>query len=195
MDKNFLEYFKEFAFLKIEDLKLLYGLARLKKVQAGEKIINIGELSTYGIVVLRGLLRNYVLTAEGEERTLLLSSEKMATGSYASYLHGKPSTECVEAIEPSLILLIDIQKADKLADKNPRVMKLKNKQLRMTIAEAVERLEFYILLSPEERFLHIQEKRPDFIQRVPQKYLASYLGITTVSLSRIKARVARKGTE
>jgi hypothetical protein len=65
---------------------------------------------------------------------------------------------------------------------------LYNEGLKEAFREAIMRVEFFTVLSPEQRYKTLLEESPELIQRVPQKYLASYLGITTVSLSRIRNR-------
>jgi len=58
------------------------------------------------------------------------------------------------------------------------------------LKEAMERIESFVLLSPTERYLKLIEEKPDIVNRVPDKYLSTYLGITPVSLSRIRKRIA-----
>ena len=193
MNIPFLNYIKQYTFLTLGDIKLVWGVAKLKRVKAGEQIIRIGDLNYHGVVPLKGLLRNYYITSEGEERTMFIVSKGMATGSGECILFGKPSDLTVEAIEPSLVLLVNSKKILELAERHPRMLALQNKRFRMNIAEAAEQVRFYTVLSPEERYIEYRDKNPKLIKRVPQKHLASYLGMTPVSLSRIKKRVAEKG--
>lgn len=193
MDKTYINFFKQFPFVNIEDLRLIYYLGKIKTVKEGERIINVGDNNNKGIFVLKGLLRSFILTADGEERTLLLSKQGMHVGSHATTFYDKPSIESIEAIEPSILLLFDTKELEALSKNHPSLILLGNKILQKSLAEAIDRIIFYTVFSPEERYISFRDKYPDLIQRVPQKYLASYLGITTVSLSRIKSRIAKRG--
>ena len=101
MEKSVIEYFKTFPFIGLEDIKLIYSLGKLKRIKAGEIIIKAGDINYNGIFVLNGLLRNYVITNDGEERTLLFCKEGNQTGSHSTIFYNKPSTENIEAIENS----------------------------------------------------------------------------------------------
>ncbi len=193
MDKTYINFFKQFPFVNLENLRLIYYLGKIKTVKEGERVINIGDSNNKGIFVLKGLLRSFILTADGEERTLLLSKQGMHAGSHATIFYNKPSIESIDAIEPSVLLLFDTNELETLSKNNSNLILLGNKILQKSLAEAIERIIFYTVFSPEERYISFRDKYPDLIQRVPQKYLASYLGITTVSLSRIKSRTAKRG--
>jgi CRP-like cAMP-binding protein len=189
MEKSVIEYFKTFPFIGLDDIKLIYSLGQLKRIKAGEIIIKIGELNYSGIFVLKGLLRNYIITNDGEERTLLFCKEGNQTGSHSTIFYNKPAKENIEAIEDSVVFMLNSEVADKIAGKHPKLLKLQNNILKKVLAESVERIIFFTTLSPEERFKELCTKQPNLVKRVPQKYLASYVGVTTVSLSRIKSRI------
>lgn len=193
MYEPFVKYFKSFKFLSLSDLKLIYSIASIKKVNAGEILVREGEVNYYVIIILKGLIRNYVITSKGEERTTLLAKEGMQVAAPESLFSGAPSFEFIETIEPSILIYVDSQKFNKLIKKHPNLLLLKSKNMEKAIVRAIDRVQFFTVLSPEERFIELQNKYPEFIQRVPQKYLASFIGVTTVSFSRIKARVYHKG--
>lgn len=192
MDKSFLDYFKKHKFLALEDLRLLYGIVSLKKIKAGEVIINEGDMFHYAVFVKKGLLRNYIITSDGEDRTLYFASEGMQTTCPETVFLNKPSIETVEALEDSFLIYLDTIKFNKLSKKRPTLLRLKINNMEKGVMHSVERVRFFTVLSPEERFVHFRNKNPDLIQRIPQKYLASFLGVTTVSLSRIKSRITKK---
>ena len=192
MEDSIIEYFRTFPFIGLDDIKLIYSLGKLKRIKAGEIIIKAGEINYNGIFVLKGLLRNYVITNDGEERTLLFCKEGDQTGSHSTIFYNKPATENIEAIENSVIFMLNSEVAEKITAKHPKLLKLQNNILKKILAESVERIIFFTILSPEERFIHLCTKQPNLVKRVPQKYLASYIGVTTVSLSRIKSRIKEK---
>ena len=130
---------------------MIYSLGKLKRVKAGEIIIKVGELNYNGIFVLKGLLRNYLITNDGEERTILFCKEGDQTGSHSTIFHNKPATENIEAIENSVIFMLNSEVAEKITAKHPMLLKLQNNILKKVLAESVERIIFFTILSPEER--------------------------------------------
>lgn len=180
-----------FPFLKEEDINLLLSISVIREIPAEEVLVKEGEINASVFLVLKGLLRSFATTSAGEERTILLSKETMRTASTNSFLHNLPSEITIESIEPSLILIIDSNKFTQLARANENITTLAIKGMKDFLTDAMERLTFFTVLTPVERFISFREKHKDLIQRVPQKYLASFLGVTTVSLSRIKARIAK----
>lgn len=192
MNQSFVDYFRKFRFLSFSDLKLIYSIASIKKVQAEQLLVREGETFYHVIIILKGLVRNYVITSKGEERTTLLAKEGMQVATPESLFSATPSFEFIEAVEPSILVYIDSRKFNKLIKKHPNLLLLKSRNMEKAIVKTINRVRFFTLLSPEERFIELQNKYPEFIQRVPQKYLASFIGVTTVSFSRIKARVYLK---
>ena len=87
------------------------------------------------------------------------------------------------------ILEMNFEKFEELSKRNVGLLKLRILTNNKLLNRMYERLESFILYTPEERFQHLLETRPDLCERIPDKYLASFLGITPVSLSRIKKRL------
>jgi CRP-like cAMP-binding protein len=192
MNENLIKAFKKFNFLRVSDLAVLLSLSSFKMYSKGETIAQEGDKFEYVLLIRRGIIRNYLLTPDGAERTVKLSKEKDITTSAASFLYGKASTEYLEAIEETSVIMIDTKKLREASEDNIRILRLINEGLKEAFSETIMRIEFFTTLSPEQRYKKIMEHSPELIQRVPQKFLASYLGITTVSLSRIKTRFSSR---
>lgn len=189
---NILDHLKQYKFLSLEDMRLLAGIGKLKTYKKGQLISSAGQVNYKTVIVVKGLIRAYTNTSNGEEITLAFATAGMELASPPSVFKDLPSIDTIEAIENSIVFEADTRKFEALAKKHLRISQFHNKLLKKTLLIATERIEFYLTLNPEERFQHIQKNKPDLIQRVPQKYLASYIGITEVSLSRLKARVGSK---
>ena len=99
-------------------------------------------------------------------------------------------TVTIEALEPSILLYLDTRKLDKISRNSPVLLRFKISNMQDGMMAIVNRVKFLTDLTPEERYLYLRDNHPKLIQRVSQIYLASYIGITPVSLSRIKARLA-----
>ncbi len=189
MDNGFKEAFNRFKFLKLTDLVALFKIATLKSYKKGEIIAEPGKVFEYAFLIRKGLIRTYVITPEGEEKTIRLALEKDFTSCGQSMLFGKASTEYLEAMEDCKVIAINIQKLNKLCEDNIRILRLHHEGIKEAFGDAIERVEFFTILTPEQRYQRIMDESPELIQRVPQKFLASYLGVTTVSLSRIRTRL------
>ena len=188
MNDNFIDAFKRFSFLKATDLVRLFRTCSLKTFKKGEMVARAGVYCEYAFLIRKGIIRTYVLNAEGEEKTIRLAKEKDFTGCFMSFLHGQVSTEYLHAIEDCRVIAINTKKLYELSKENPRILRLSHEGLKEAFTEAILRVEFFTTLTPEARYKKILKERPALVQRVPQKYLASFIGVTKVSLSRIRNR-------
>ncbi len=188
MRKDFVEAFSRFSLLKFNDLVSLYKICSFKSFSNGELLAQEGRYCNYMFLIKKGIIRTYVLTQNGDERTTRLAKERDFTTCNQSFLNNNPSSEYLEAIGDCRVIGIDIQKLNELGKTNARILQLTQEGLKEALFEAINRIEFFTTLTPEQRYNKLLDESPDLIQRVPQKYLASFLGVTTVSLSRIKRR-------
>jgi len=184
------DFYSQFSFLEIKDVALLLEMSSIRTVKTNEVIVRSGDLNYDMFLVLRGMLRAHVVKSNGDERTVHLASEGMIVGSPRTFGLGMPTNENITALEDSWLAVYDIRRFEELADKNPKIQKFYRDSLKRNFLEAVSRVEFHTVMSPEERYMHYQKNHPEIIQRVPQIHLASYLGVTPVSLSRIRSRVS-----
>jgi CRP-like cAMP-binding protein len=91
-------------------------------------------------------------------------------------------------VEDCKVIAFKTREINELSLENIRILRLLNEGIKEAFAEIVDRVEFFAVLTPEQRYKRLMDESPDLIQRVPQKFLASYIGVTTVSLSRIRNR-------
>ena len=192
MDSGIIDFFKKIKHLKLQDYYSLAKISKLRTYSAGELIAEEGQYFKYVLGVRRGLIRTFLLKSNGEERTVRLVKEGDFAGCATCFLENQPSTEYLEAIEDTKVVLINAEHLKELSKNNIRILKFWNYGSMDALGEAVHRISFFVTLSPEERYLQLLDESPNLLQRVPQKHLASYIGISTVSFSRIKNRVAGK---
>jgi CRP-like cAMP-binding protein len=153
-------------------------------VPAKTLLLKEGETSKNIFFVKKGCLRSY-LNNEGKDVTCQFFFENRAV---SSFLGRKPSLYNLESVEPSSLITIRIKDFYKLLHELPD---LKDEFLQIVL----QRMEDYSLLflsrikdTPQKRYYDLVKHSPDILQRIPQHYIASYLGITPVSLSRIRNR-------
>ena len=171
------------------DLINLFGLVNRKKLKKNEVFIEEGTFYNKFFYVKKGLVRGYYNTDDGEEKTIFFRWEKEFGADPESYFNHKPSKLTWCAMEETEIFEINFQKFEELSKRNVGLLKVRIMASKKLLNRMYERLESFILYTPEERFQHLLETRPDLCERIPDKYLASFLGITPVSLSRIKKRL------
>lgn len=186
------DFLESYRLLSLKEIGLMLTCAKIKHAKASDHLISKGELTRKIYIVTKGMLRTYIVKEDGTEVTQLFATEKMAAGAYKPFFLNHPSSEYLQAVEDSLLIEFDMGKVEELAQKNLGIALLQTKVTKETLVEAIERITFYTGMSPEERFIHIRDTRPELIQRAPQKYLASYLGVTPQSYSRMKARIMER---
>ncbi len=166
-----------------------------KKLKKKTPYLKEGNLSDEIGFVLNGALRQYYIV-EGEEKTTFFFFENQFVCDYDSFLTQRPCDHYIEVMEDCEILYFKREVLLRLYRLYP-----KYETFGRLIAESVylcikERLTHFLLNTPEQRYRHFMKSQESeqILQRVPQHYVASYLGVTPVSLSRIRARVGRNLT-
>lgn len=180
-----------FPYLNTTDVAEVMQHARTRELVADEVLFKAGKTEMRGAVVLSGLLRNYHTLANGTERTVLFTPEGQGVAPYATLFFGLPGRESTVAVEKTVIIEFDMRGLRKAIEENPRLTRAYAQLLELMLTEAISRIDSFVLQSPEERYTKFGTDYPHLANRIPLKYLASYLGITPVSLSRLRARVLR----
>lgn len=192
MSEKIKEIFRDTPFLGPLDLIQVIKIVRLKHVAKGQHIVREGDYNYQSVKVIKGLLCHYTIDDDGNERTLLFVPENKYSAALQTIMNNKAADENIVALEKSLLLTVDIRELEKLAEKNLQITKLLNQSYKQIIQEAAARIKFLIAYSPEERYLYFSKSYPSLEQRVKQKDLASFLGITVSSLSRMRARISKQ---
>ncbi len=162
------------------------------KLSAGDVFLEQGSRKGSIYFIKSGLVRSFYTDDKGEEITNRLRCENEVLSSYEIDLFNEPSRFTFQALEPTELISIDSAVMRKLLDDNPRLEQVRRYFMKKTISECLSAIDDFILLSPEKRYLKFITEYPQLINRVPMKYIANMLGITPVSLSRIRKRIASK---
>ncbi|MDF2193784.1 Crp/Fnr family transcriptional regulator [Paraflavitalea sp. CAU 1676] len=184
-------YLKLFPSLTVDDLFKVLSLAKERHLEAGEVFIREGEMGSKIAYVKSGLMRTWLCNEQGEELTLSITWEDLFVGSHDNIIFKQPSRFVCEAMEPTSLLVMEYDAIETLFAKHPEFEAMRHYFLMELLGAVVKRVESFVLLSPEERYRKLVTDRPHVVQRIPGKYLASLLGVTPVSLSRIRTRIAR----
>lgn len=157
----------------------------------GTILLRQGEISSRCYFVLAGCIRQYSCDEDGKETTYNFFTEEQAVVMFKSYKQRVPSDYYLSCIEDSTLLVGDLDSEERMYHKFPELIKITRSILELNFGEAQEERAVFMGASPEERYLSLLKKRPGLVKRVPQHQLASYLGITPESLSRIKKRLSK----
>ncbi|MFC2124898.1 Crp/Fnr family transcriptional regulator [Bacteroidota bacterium] len=155
-----------------------------------DKLIDIDQISRHFYFINSGLLRLYGYK-EGEEKTLFFFSENMIAGIVESYLEKSPSKLVLEALEDTEILAIHGKDLQELYKISPDLTRIGLLLTQYRVSYLMKFFSSFVLDTPEERYRKFMEEHPDLLLRVPQHLIASFLGITPVSLSRIRKRISK----
>ena len=141
--------------------------------------------------IVSGSVRYFYLK-DGVETTSYFCLDGDWMGAYTSFLRQSPSLFYIEALEPTQLLTFDyaqLQQWERNPDFAYRINHFFRRLAEYLIGCYDDRVASFVLQSPEERYLTLFQQRPGLFQRIPQQYIANYLGVTPVSLSRIRKRI------
>jgi CRP-like cAMP-binding protein len=179
------EYFKRFSPISEEAKKEIGAISTIVHIQKNKDLQRIGHTCKTVYFIKKGLARIYYFK-DGIDITDSFSFENNIIVRVESLFTGKPSRKAIQIIEDAEIIAIDANKLFKLYDTYPEIERLFRKIFEASHVETVNRIEGIQFHTAEERYKALVEEAPDIIRRAPLKYIASYLGITQVSLSRIR---------
>ncbi len=174
-----------------EEMAYLEKAFTLREVPKKCKLVEEGQVSQELYFINKGLIRLFY-SKEGEKITGFIFSENLFSSSYDSFLTQTPSTQTLETIEDCELLVITKDGMDRLYEQIPSMQIFTRKMAEQRFINAQRILSSFILDSPEERYRKFEAANKDLLQRVPQHIIASFLGITPVSLSRIRKRLMEK---
>jgi CRP/FNR family transcriptional regulator len=140
--------------------------------------------------VLQGCLRLYFVTEKGTEQTTQFALENWWLADYSSLLSGRPSQCYIQAVEPTVVAVLDYPRQEELLARVPALERYFRLLLQRVAAANQMRWVHFYGESLEERYRFFSASFPEFVQRVPQYLLASYLGCTPEFLSKIRARTS-----
>lgn len=187
MDKLF-EYFKKFNTLSKEAERAIADICSIITIKKNKDLQPIGHTCKTIYFINKGLARIYYLK-DGIDITENFFFENNVIARVESLLTGKPSRKAIQILEDAEIVGINANELFKLYDRFPEIERLFRKIFEAAYVDTINRIEGMQFHSAEERYKALLEQAPDVLKRVPLKYVASYLGITQVSLSRIRAQL------
>jgi CRP-like cAMP-binding protein len=165
----------------------------VKEIPSGTLLLSEGDIATKLFLVINGCLRAYFIKESGVEVTSQFFIEGQMVASFESAMTGTPSRLYIDAIENSTIGFIMINNLNKIMiNESGAGRDHFNRFLISRLIYYMNKHASFILDNPEKRYIKLMQENPELVSRLPQQYIASYLGITPVSLSRIRARLRKQ---
>lgn len=182
-------YFKELTQITDERLEELTPYFIEKKIRKNEFILREGEVCKFNYFVVSGCLRLFSINAEGIENTRYFAFEGKFGTSFMSLITKEPSIEYIQSLEKSTILCIHHEDFFYLVEHEPAVNKIYRNILESAYITTQKRI--YNLQGSDslERLNWLLEQQPKILTRLSSKVIASYLGISPYTLSRLKAKI------
>ncbi|MCV9886042.1 Crp/Fnr family transcriptional regulator [Metabacillus halosaccharovorans] len=192
MEEILLKYMADFTSLSENEKREIYESLQIDEYIKGKYLLKQGEFSANKCYfVLMGCVRQFYIDELGKEVTSNFFTEEQAIPINNEQTQGDVSKYSLVCVEDCILVVGDVGSEKTMFTKYPQLETMIRKMMEINLGEIQEQFGEFINSSPEERYESILRKRPQLVDRVPQHQLASYLGVTPESLSRIKKRMLK----
>lgn len=188
----FRKYLEDKIVLTNEDYDLIESVSLFKKLRKRQYLLQAGNVFRFHAFVCRGFLRYYYVDERGQEHIMQFAPENYWTGDGESMNTGLPSKYDIDAIEESEILLLKKEDFEMIRKTIPPFNDFVNQSLKNNALVLQQRIHANISLSAEEKYNNFILKYPSISNRVPLHMIASYLGLSAETLSRVRSQSAKR---
>jgi CRP-like cAMP-binding protein len=185
----FFEKVNEKVQLTAEEQEACMQYYTVKKLRKRQFLLQEGELCKYVAFVNKGALRRYTVSEKGEEHILQFAFEGWTIADLYSFITGEPSTSYIDALEDCEVLLLSKQSQEELMNTIPKMQRYFFLNIQNAYVALQRRMTAAISLAADEKYLDLVKAYPQIVQRVPQHMIASYLGISPETLSRLRKQL------
>lgn len=192
MYEVFQKYLDDKIQLTDEEAARIRECAILKKIRKRQYLLQEGDVWRYDAFIAKGCLRTYSIDEDGIEHIIGFGIENWWIGDRESLLSGQPSRFNIDAVEDCGIILFTHANFEKLCLSIPAFGQMVNQILQRSFIASQNRIQAALSFTAEEKYRAFLEKYNAFANRLPQSMIASYLGITPETLSRVRRNTSRK---
>ena len=190
--QSILENIAKHVSLTPQEQALFLSKTETKQFKTKTILLSAGEVATCTYFVNSGILRSFNINDNIIEHVLHFACEGWWIGDMYSYISGKPGNLFIEVLEDSEVVIITKENHQKLYQEIPKLERFFRILAENSLVSHQERLMDNLSLTAEERFEKFCSKYPTLIQKVPQKHIASYIGVTPEFFSKMKSRMLKK---
>ncbi|MEO3403983.1 Crp/Fnr family transcriptional regulator [Mucilaginibacter sp. CAU 1740] len=179
---------KKLITISADEEAILTNLFKPLNLKAGEYFLEEGQLCRYVGFIEEGLVR-YYMNDDGNQKTLYFNKEGEFVSNYQSFLPRVPSNTSIQAIEDTVLQVINYADMQRMYSDVKEGERLGRLGIEHVFLNSIQQLKSFYKDSPADRYQEFLRCYPDLAQRIPQYYIASYVGIKPQSLSRIRKRL------
>lgn len=186
-------YFQNFnskILLTEEEQELIKNYLTLKKLRKKQYLLQEGDVCKCVAFVEKGALRLYKVNEDGSEHIVQFALEDQFLTDLYSFFTNEPSIYNIDAIEETELVLITRSASDELRKRSPKYQEFIFQATSEAYIQLERRMTSVISLTLEERYKELTTHYPNIIQRLPQHMIASYMGLTPETLSRVRKRIS-----
>lgn len=187
MYTNLVQHIQKHIELSDEDIKIIIACFKHQAVKKKALLLEEGHICNRQYFILKGCFRLYIINQKGSEQTLQFGIENWWMSDYISFETQKPSRFFIQAIENAEVVSIEKNVLDELLKKLPKLERYFRVVLQRAFGASQMRISYLFTMTAEERYHQFNTNFPEFVQRVPQYMLASYLDFTPEFMSKIRA--------
>ncbi|MBT6162820.1 MAG: Crp/Fnr family transcriptional regulator [Crocinitomicaceae bacterium] len=189
--QNLISKIKNSIALSSEAEEYIHSIAKERTVSKGHILIQEGQTVNKTFFVMSGSLRSFCIDKEGKEHTLQFAIKDWWISDFIAIYNSEPAALTVESITDSTIVEFNFQKLNEIYDQFPEFELFQRKNLERHVVGLNKRILNQLQLTALERYRLFLEQYPDIEQSIPNYHIASYLGMTQQSLSRVRADMAK----
>jgi CRP-like cAMP-binding protein len=189
--KELFEFLKGFPMLTGEEVQIIVDNSNIRFFKKGACLLREGQIASKCYLVLKGCVREYYLI-DGEEKSTAFFTEGHSVNSFTSSTNNAPSKHFLVCAEDCILTVSDENLETEMCRLIPRLESIIRQEVEKETGKAKDEFARFVTSSPEERYMDLLKVRPDLLKRIPQHQIASFIGVTPESLSRIRKRMFRK---
>jgi CRP-like cAMP-binding protein len=176
-----------FIVLDKSEIDVFTSYLKIVRIKRKQQIVQPDFVCKFRTYVVSGALKAYIIDPnDGQEHVIGLAIDDWWISDFTSYINQEPATFFVEAVEESIIVQLSFENEQKLYDLNPKFERFFRMHAQRTASFVQKRMLSNLTKTAEERFYELTDRYPKFLLKFPQYVIASYLGITTQFLSKIR---------
>jgi CRP/FNR family transcriptional regulator len=175
--------------ISLEETALLYASFQVRRYKKNSILIREGEVAHELFFILQGAVRQYFAKDDGIEKTCCFTFESEFFTDMESFSRKSYSLTNFITLEPTECLVISCKDLMKVLNVSTAIAELCRSIIEKVATDNIRRVQSMLSLSPEKQFIELVQSNPDLLQRVPQRYIAQYLGLAPESLSRMRKRM------
>lgn len=191
MKEKLEKYIRSFQLLTDDEIKLIIDSTNYQSFKKGHILLEEGQISKKCYFILEGCIREFYLK-DGIEKSTAFHIEGDSVSSFSSAVNNIPSRHYMVCAEDCMLTVSDQNLENEMCEKIPRLRSIILEETEKITGKKQDELADFITSTPEERYINLINEKPNLFNRVPQHQIASFLGVTPESLSRIRKRILSK---